>query len=158
MFQLNNLKPAEGARKKRKRVGRGVGSGHGKTSTRGQKGHSSRAGGGSAPWFEGGQMPLYRRIPKRGFKSPNRVSYQVLNLGEFERFEAGTVIDADYLKTKGVVSGRMPRVKILGEGELTGAFTVRVHAVSESARKKIEAAGGSVEILTWNAPKGEDGR
>lgn len=158
MLTLNNLKPAEGARRKRKRVGRGIGSGHGKTSTRGMKGHSSRAGGGSAPWFEGGQMPLYRRIPKRGFKSPNRVSYQVLNLTDFARFEASAVIDADYLKTKGVVSGRLPRVKILGEGEIDAAFKVRVHAVSESARKKIEAAGGTVEILAWDAPKGEDGK
>lgn len=158
MFQLNNLKPAEGARRKRKRVGRGIGSGHGKTATRGMKGHSSRSGGGSAPWFEGGQMPLYRRIPKRGFKSPNRVAYQVVNLADFERFDATALVDADYLKSKGVVSGRMPRVKILGDGELKSPFRVRVHAVSEAARKKIEAAGGTVEILAWDAPKGEDGK
>lgn len=161
MFTLNNLKPAAGARRKRKRVGRGIGSGHGKTSTRGMNGHSSRAGGGSAPWFEGGQMPLYRRIPKRGFKSPNRVAYQVVNLADFERFEASALIDADYLKEKGVVSGRLPRVKVLGEGEIGAPFKVRVHAVSEAARKKIEAAGGTVEILAWNAPaapKGEDGK
>lgn len=161
MFTLNNLKPAEGARRKRKRVGRGIGSGHGKTATRGMKGHSSRAGGGSAPWFEGGQMPLYRRIPKRGFKSPNRVAYQVVNLADFGRFDASAVIDAGYLKEKGVVSGRLPRVKVLGEGEVGAAFKVRVHAVSETARKKIEAAGGSVEILAWDgpdAPKGEDGK
>lgn len=89
MYQLNNLRPAAGARRKRKRVGRGIGSGHGKTSTRGMKGHSSRSGGGSAGWFEGGQMPLYRRIPKRGFHSPNRVAYQVLNVADLARFATG---------------------------------------------------------------------
>ena len=111
MYQLNNLKPAKGARRKPKRVGRGQGSGHGKTATRGMKGHSSRSGGGAAPWFEGGQMPLYRRIPKRGFHSPNRVAYQVLNLTDFERFEQGATVDVEYLRAKGIVSGRAARVK-----------------------------------------------
>lgn len=157
MYQLNNLKPAPGARRKRKRIGRGIGSGHGKTATRGSKGHSSRSGGGSAAWFEGGQMPLYRRVPKRGFTSPNRVPYQIVNLGDFGRFDAASVIDVAYLREKGAVSGRQPRVKILGTGEAGAAFRVRVHAVSEAARKKIEAAGGSVEIVAWDAPKGEDG-
>ena len=160
MYQLNNLKPNPGARRNRKRVGRGIGSGHGKTSTRGMKGHSSRSGGGSPAWFEGGQMPLYRRIPKRGFHSPNRVAYQVVNVRDFERFESGAVVDVEYLKNKGVVSGRTPRVKLLGNGDLAAAFRVRVHAVSETARKKIEAAGGAIEIVAWegaNAPA-EDGK
>jgi large subunit ribosomal protein L15 len=157
MFQLNNLKPARGARRKPKRVGRGIGSGHGKTATRGMKGHSSRSGGGSPAWFEGGQMPLYRRVPKRGFHSPNRVAYQVVNVADFARFDAKAVIDADYLKGAGAVSGREPRVKVLGFGEVSGAFRVRVHAVSEAARKKIEAAGGSVELVAWIPGSPEDG-
>jgi large subunit ribosomal protein L15 len=151
MYQLNNLKPATGARRKRKRVGRGIGSGHGKTSTRGMKGHSSRSGGGAPAWFEGGQMPLYRRIPKRGFHSPNRIPYQVLNLRDLARFDAKATIDPDYLSAHGAVSGREPRVKLLGVGDVSGAYHVRVHAISESARKKIEAAGGNVELLDWTA-------
>jgi large subunit ribosomal protein L15 len=103
-------------------------------------------------------MPLYRRIPKRGFHSRNRVPYQVVNVGDFERFDAGAVIDADYLRDKGAVSGREARVKVLGAGELQGAFRVRVHAVSEAARRKIEAAGGSVEIAAWGVPPGGDGK
>jgi large subunit ribosomal protein L15 len=158
MYQLNNLRPAKGARRKPKRVGRGPGSGHGKTATRGMKGHSSRAGGGAAPWFEGGQMPLYRRIPKRGFHSPNRVAYQVLNLSDFARFEPGAMVDLDYLRAKGIVSGRDARVKVLGFGEVGAAFRVRVHAVSGSARKKIEAKGGQIEILAWDRVVGEDGK
>lgn len=155
MYQLNNLKPAAGARRKRKRVGRGIGSGHGKTSTRGMKGHSSRSGGGSPAWFEGGQMPLYRRIPKRGFHSPNRVPYQVLNVRDLARFDAKTTLDPQTLLRLGAVSGQDPRVKILGVGDVKAAYRVRVHAVSESARKKIEAAGGNVEILDWTAVKPE---
>ena len=158
MYQLNNLRPAPGARRKTKRVGRGIGSGHGKTSTRGMKGHSSRSGGGSPAWFEGGQMPLYRRIPKRGFHSPNRVPYQVVNVSDFARFDAKSAIDVDYLREAGAVSGRDPRVKLLGFGDVKGAFRVRVHAVSETARKKIEAAGGSVELLTWGPEKSGDGK
>jgi large subunit ribosomal protein L15 len=157
MYQLNNLRPAVGARRKKKRVGRGIGSGHGKTSTRGMKGHSSRSGGGSPAWFEGGQMPLYRRIPKRGFHSPNRVPYQVLNVADLERFGTGA-IDPEMLKRLGAVSGADPRVKLLGVGEVKAAFQVRVHAVSEVARKKVEAAGGSVELLAWKATKAEDGK
>jgi len=158
MYQLNNLKPAPGARRNRKRVGRGIGSGHGKTATRGSKGHSSRSGGGTPAWFEGGQMPLYRRIPKRGFHSPNRVAYQVVNLADFERFEAGAVVDVDYLRAKGVVSGREPRVKLLGTGDVAGAFRVHVHAASGTARRKIEAAGGTIEILAWQTPASGDGQ
>jgi len=158
MYQLNNLRPAAGARRKRKRVGRGIGSGHGKTSTRGMKGHSSRSGGGSAGWFEGGQMPLYRRIPKRGFHSPNRVPYQVLNVADLARFATGATVDLETLSQVGAISGRDPRVKILGVGDVSGALRLRVHAISETARKKIEAAGGSVELIAWSSAKAEDGK
>jgi large subunit ribosomal protein L15 len=153
MYQLNNLKPAPGAKKNRKRVGRGPGSGHGKTSTRGQNGQGSRSGGATHPWFEGGQMPLYRRVPKKGFVNPSRVETQVVNVNQFERFDAAATIDVDYLKSKGQISGRDPRVKVLGDGDLSGAYTVRVHAVSKSAREKIEAAGGTVEILSHSSAK-----
>jgi large subunit ribosomal protein L15 len=152
MYQLNNLKPAAGAKRKRKRVGRGQGSGNGTYAGRGLNGQGSRSGGATHPWFEGGQMPLYRRIPKRGFFSRNRVENQVVNLSQFERFDAGTEIGVDYLKSCGMISGRDPRVKILGNGEIVGAFRVRVHAVSDAARQKIEAAGGSVELV----PHGSD--
>jgi large subunit ribosomal protein L15 len=158
MYQLNNLKPAAGARRKRKRVGRGIGSGHGKTSTRGTKGHSSRSGGGSAGWFEGGQMPLYRRVPKRGFHSPNRVPYQVVNVADLARFAAGAIVDPAGLLEAGAVSGRDPRVKVLGMGDVSSALRLKVHAISETARKKIEGAGGSVELLAWAGAKAEDGK
>lgn len=147
MFQLNNLKPARGARRKNKRVGRGPGSGHGKTATRGTKGQRSRSGGGGHGWFEGGQMPLYRRVPKRGFTSPNRIENHVINLDDFERFDASRAIDVAYLREIGIVNGPDPRIKVLGNGEISGAFQVKVHAVSRSAREKIEAKGGSVEIV-----------
>ena len=149
MFQLNNLKPAPGATKKKRRVGRGQGSGRGGTSARGENGQGSRSGGPQGPWFEGGQMPLYRRLPKKGFAPRNRVPYQVLNLVDFERFEGANEVTPAYLAVRGAISGRNPRVKILGDGELKGAFKVSVHAVSASARRKIEASGGSVEILPW---------
>jgi large subunit ribosomal protein L15 len=149
MFQLNNLKPAPGAKKKRRRVGRGPGSGNGTTAGRGYKGAKSRSGGGPPHWFEGGQMPLYRRVPKRGFYPRNRVENQVVNLVDFERFDASRDIDVDYLRELGLVSGPAPRVKVLGTGEVAGAFKVRVHAVSASAREKIEEKGGTVEILPW---------
>jgi large subunit ribosomal protein L15 len=147
MLQLNNLKPASGARRNKKRVGRGPGSGHGTTATRGTKGQRSRSGSGSRGWFEGGQMPIYRRVPKRGFHSRNRVEYQVVNLSDFERLEAGREITVDYLKERGMVNGREPVVKILAGGDVASAFRVRVHAVSAAARRKIEEKGGSVEIV-----------
>ena len=150
MFQLNNLRPARGATKRRKRVGRGPGSGHGKTATRGYKGQKSRSGGAPAKWFEGGQMPLYRRIPKRGFHPRNRVENQVVNLADFHRFDASAEIDVDYLVNAGFVSGLKPRVKVLGTGELNAAYRVRVHAVSAAARRKIEEKGGTVELLPWS--------
>jgi large subunit ribosomal protein L15 len=155
MLELNNLKPAKGARRRRKRVGRGQGSGSGKTSARGMKGHNSRSGTNGRRWFEGGQMPLYRRVPKRGFSPPRRIENQVVNLQDFERFEQGRDVDVAYLQELGLVSGPEPRVKILGDGDLQGAFQVKVHAVSAAARQKIEATGGSVEIVPWGRPKYE---
>lgn len=154
MLELNNLRPAKGARKNRKRLGRGPGSGSGTTASRGQKGAGSRSGSGGRNWFEGGQMPLYRRVPKRGFTPPNRVENQVINLSDFARFDAGRDIDVPYLQELGMVSGPDPKVKVLGGGELQGSFRVKVHAVSASARAQIEKNGGSVEILPYGRPSG----
>jgi large subunit ribosomal protein L15 len=153
MLQLNNLRPAKGARKNRKRLGRGPGSGSGTTASRGQNGAGSRSGFGGMNWFEGGQMPLYRRVPKRGFTPRNRVENQVINLADFERFESGRDIDIAYLRELKLVSGQEPKVKILGKGELKGSFRVKVHAVSASAREQIEKNGGTVEILPYGRPK-----
>ena len=158
MYQLNNLKPAPGARKNRRRVGRGPGSGRGTTASRGYKGQGSRSGGGVPGWFEGGQMPLYRRVPKRGFFSPNRVESQVINLEDFERLDASREVDVAYLRELGMVKGRDPKVKILGRGEVSGAFKVRVHGVSASARAKIEAAGGSVETVPYGKPQPKEAK
>ncbi len=156
MLQLNNLRPARGARRNRKRIGRGPGSGHGKTAGRGAKGAGSRSGWGGRGWFEGGQMPLYRRVPKRGFTPPNRVENQVVNLSDFERLDASQEITVEYLKEIGMVSGLDPKVKILGNGELKGAFRLKVHGVSASARRKIEEQGGTVELVpydrVWQTP------
>jgi large subunit ribosomal protein L15 len=158
MYQLNNLKPDPGARRKNKRVGRGPGSGHGKTAGKGMKGHNSRSGGGMRAWFEGGQMPLYRRIPKRGFAPRNRVENSVVNLDDFERLDSGREVTVDYLAEMGLVNGPDPRVKVLARGDVGGAFRIRVHAVSDAARRKIEAKGGSIEIVPWGEPaSGEKG-
>ncbi|RUM88435.1 MAG: 50S ribosomal protein L15 [Thermodesulfatator sp.] len=148
LITLANLRPFAGSKHREKRVGRGPGSGHGKTSCRGQKGQRARSGGGVPPWFEGGQMPLLRRLPKRGFKNPFRVEYKVVNVREIaQRFAQGAVVDPEALREAGLVKGRRVRVKLLGEGEIDFAVTVRVHAVSKSAREKIERAGGRVEIV-----------
>jgi large subunit ribosomal protein L15 len=142
---LASLKPAKGAVKVRKRLGRGVGSGLGKTSGRGQKGAGSRTGSKVTPGFEGGQMPLARRLPKRGFHNHSRVAYQVVSLDRLERFDAGTVIDEETLRRSRIVKGRGP-VKILSDGEIAKALTIKVAAVSAKAREKIVAAGGTVEV------------
>ena len=141
---LASLKPAKGAVKVRKRLGRGVGSGLGKTSGRGQKGAGSRTGSKVTPGFEGGQMPLARRLPKRGFHNHSKVPYQVVSLDRLERFDAGTVIDEETLRRDRIVKGRGP-VKILSDGEIAKALTIKVAAVSAKAREKIVAAGGTVE-------------
>ncbi len=144
-MKLHELKPAAGSRRKEKRVGRGVASGWGKTAGRGNKGHKARSGGQTHPGFEGGQMPLQRRLPKRGFKNPFRKEWAVVNLRDLAGFEAGSVVDASALLRAGRVRNIRDGVKLLGEGEIQTALTVRVAKVSRSARTKIEAAGGRVE-------------
>src|ERR1019366_4103154 len=143
-MSLNNLRPPKGATHKKKRVGRGPGSGHGKTATRGNKGAQSRSGFRFKRGFEGGQMPLHRRVPKRGFHNPFRVEYEVVNLDTLAmRFEAGTVITPDLLREHGLVPGGTSPVKILGRGEVAKALTVRAHKFSGTAAEKIQAAGGT---------------
>jgi large subunit ribosomal protein L15 len=144
---LSSLHPAPGARSARKRVGRGTGSGLGKTAGRGHKGRKSRSGGNSPPGYEGGQMPLQRRLPKRGFTNPFRKEYEIVNLSSLGRFEAGSVVDAAALSGAGLVSRNAKRIKILGNGELDRALTIKVQAFSESAKAAIEAKGGSVEVV-----------
>ncbi len=144
-MKLHELKPASGSRRKQKRVGRGVASGWGKTAGRGNKGHKARSGGQTHPGFEGGQMPLQRRLPKRGFKNPFRKEWAVVNLRDLAGFEAGSVVDAAALLRAGRVRNLRDGVKLLGEGEIQTALTVRVDKVSRGARAKIEAAGGRVE-------------
>jgi large subunit ribosomal protein L15 len=153
-MRLEDLRPAEGAKKSRKRIGRGPGSGHGKTATKGHKGHNARSGGGKAGGFEGGQMPLYRRLPKRGFLPyGGKTERAIVNLKALVRFEAGAVIDPDRLAEVGLIKkSDRDAVKLLGSGDVEHGLTVRVHAVSESARAKIEAKGGRVELLSAWAP------
>ena len=146
MAELHDLSPSPGSTRPRKRVGRGPGSGHGKTSTRGQKGQKARSGGSILPMFEGGQMPLHRRIPKRGFKNIDRVEYQVVNVRDLERFDASVSLAS--LKDAGLVRSTSKPVKILGVGEVAKALSVSAHAFSGSARAKIEAAGGSVVVIS----------
>lgn len=146
-MRLDDLKPAPGSRKRRKRVGRGEGSGHGKTSCRGSKGQKARSGGQVPPGFEGGQMPLQRRLPKRGFKSPFKKQYALVHVGDLERFEPGSVVDVGALLQCGLVRKLGDGVKVLSDGELFRPITLRVHSVSEKARQKIEAAGGTVEEI-----------
>ena len=138
---LSELEAAPGSRKNRKRVGRGIGSGSGKTSGRGQKGQKSRSGGNPHPWFEGGQMPLYRRLPKRGFTNIFRKEYEVINLGQLIKLKNESPITPVVLKSKGMIH-KINLVKILGNGELTEAVTVHAHKFSKSAKDKIEKSGG----------------
>jgi large subunit ribosomal protein L15 len=145
-MDLSHLHPAPGSTRRHKRVGRGPGSGNGKTAGRGHKGRRSRSGGNSTPGYEGGQMPLVRRLPKRGFRPLDRVEYCVVNLRDLATFTAGSAVGPDELKQRGLVRGRGP-IKCLGEGSLPHALTVRAHAFSAKAREQIEAAGGSVEVL-----------
>ncbi len=145
-MNLSHLRPAPGSMKKRKRVGRGPGSGLGKTAGRGHKGSGARSGGNIPPGYEGGQMPLSRRLPKRGFHNPFRQEYTIINIGSLERFEAGSVVDLDVFRQSGLARGRQCKVKILAKGELTKALTVRAHAFSAQAREKITALGGTAEV------------
>ncbi len=144
-IRIGALQPAAGARRDRKRRGKGAATGVGGTAGRGHKGHRARTGGGIAPWFEGGQMPLQRRLPKRGFRNPGRVEYQIVNVGRLGAFAPGSVVDRDALRKAGLVGGGGRPVKLLGSGELKQALTLRVDAASAGARRAVEAAGGRVE-------------
>ncbi len=146
-MRLNDLAPAPGARKGRKRVGRGVGSGWGKTAGRGSKGQNSRSGGGVRPGYEGGQMPIHRRLPKRGFKNIFKKIYAIVNIQDLTKFESGSVVDETALVRAGLVKGKRDGVKLLGRGEINMPLTVKIHMISRSARGKIESAGGTVEVL-----------
>jgi large subunit ribosomal protein L15 len=149
-MRLEDLKPAPGSTRKRRRIGRGPASGQGKTSGKGHKGLNARSGGGVRPGFEGGQMPLYRRLPKRGFLPyGGKTEFAIVNVGDLgARFAAGSVVDPESLVQSGLIrkSGRRA-VKVLGDGDVAHALTVRVHRISEGARQKLEAAGGRVEAL-----------
>jgi len=150
-MRLDDLKPAVGSNKKRKRVGRGDGSGHGKTSGRGHKGQGARSGGNTKPGFEGGQMPLQRRLPKRGFHNPFRIEMSVVNLGQLETFAVGAEVTPETLIEHGYVSGKNRRVKVLADGALTKALTIKAHGFSAKAKEKIEAAGGKAELIAIHA-------
>jgi large subunit ribosomal protein L15 len=147
-MDLSNLKPAAGAVRNRKRLGRGPGSGLGKTSGRGHKGKGARSGGNTPPGYEGGQMPLQRRLPKRGFNNPFRIEYSVVNLGQLEKlFAANDVVDLEALQAKHLVRPKASMVKILAKGQVSKPLTVKAHKFSAAARAQLEAAGGSVEEL-----------
>ena len=145
-MRLHDLQPAPGSHEKKTRRGRGLGSGLGKTAGRGHKGQKARSGGRIRPGFEGGQMPLQRRLPKRGFKNPFRVEYEVVNLGDLNRFEPDTVVTVDLLKRHRLVRRNLP-VKILGDGAIDRALVVQANAFSQSAKEKIEAAFGRAEVV-----------
>ncbi|MBA4542338.1 MULTISPECIES: 50S ribosomal protein L15 [Thermoactinomyces] len=146
-MKLHELKPAEGARHKKKRLGRGISAGQGKTAGKGHKGQNARSGGGVRPGFEGGQNPIYRRLPKRGFTNPNRVEYAIINLDVLNRFEEGTVVTPELLKEQGVVKDLKDGLKVLGNGELNKKLTVKAQKFSASAIEKINAAGGATEVI-----------
>lgn len=146
-MKLNEIGPAKGATKKPKRIGRGPGSGHGKTSTRGHKGHKARSGFRNKLGFEGGQMPLARRLPKRGFTNIFKTEYEIVNLAVLSKFEANTEITPAFLKEKGVIKGKR-KIKILGNGELSVPLTIKAHKFSKSAREKIMKAKGNVEQIS----------
>jgi large subunit ribosomal protein L15 len=154
-MRLHTLKPRPGSRHRRKRLGQGESSGHGKTSGRGGKGQSARSGSSIRIGFEGGQMPLIRRIPKRGFNNARHaVRYQPVNLDSLNRFEAGAVVDVESLRKAGLAAGPVKRIKILGDGELKNKLTVRAHAFSAAARAKIEGLGGVCEVVAAAVPAG----
>jgi large subunit ribosomal protein L15 len=144
---LNELKPVEGARKARKRLGRGPGSGTGKTAGKGSKGQLARSGGGTRPGFEGGQIPFFQRIPKRGFKNVNRIEYTVINLDDLNVFNDGEVVTPEVLVARGVIKKVLSGVKVLANGNLEKKITVKAHRFSANAAEKIASAGGTVEVL-----------
>jgi large subunit ribosomal protein L15 len=146
-MQLNTIKPAAGAHRDRKRIGRGPGSGHGKTATKGHKGQKARSGGSIKPGFEGGQMPMQRRLPKRGFLPLTRKEFVVINISQLEDFEAGSTVDPAAIVARGLVSNIRDGIKILAKGTISKAITVKAHKFSAAAREQIIAAGGSVEEI-----------
>ena len=146
-MKLHELKPAEGSRRPRRRVGRGIGSGMGKTATRGTKGQWSRTGGGTRPGFEGGQMQLYRRLPKRGFKNIFAKKYAEVNVEQLNCFDNGAVVDPAALIEAGILKNVLEGVRVLGNGELTKSLTVVAQGFTKSAQLKIEAAGGKAEVI-----------
>ncbi|WP_054956050.1 50S ribosomal protein L15 [Paenibacillus dakarensis] len=146
-MKLHELSPAPGSRKERKRVGRGPSSGTGKTSGRGHKGQNSRSGGGVRPGFEGGQNPLYRRLPRRGFVNPTRKEYAIVNIEELNSFAEGTEVTPEVLVESGIVNNTKSGIKILGNGEVTVKLSVKANKFSQSAVEKIEAAGGKTEVI-----------
>jgi large subunit ribosomal protein L15 len=146
-MDLSNLKPTKGAIKKRKRVARGEGGKGGKTAGRGHKGQNSRSGGKVRPGFEGGQMPLARRLPKRGFKNPFRKDYYIINIQDLKRLEKDGVVDAALLIKEKKINGAKDGVKVLGVGDIDKAVTVKAHKFSKTAKEKIEAGGGKVEVI-----------
>ncbi len=146
-MKLYELAPASGAVKEKYRKGRGAGSGNGKTAGKGHKGQNARSGGGVRPGFEGGQLPLYRKLPKRGFKNHFAKTYAIINVDDLEKFEAGSVITVTELIAKGIVKDQFDGLKVLGNGEITKALTVKATVFSASAQQKIEAAGGKAEVV-----------
>jgi large subunit ribosomal protein L15 len=145
-MDLSNLRPAPGAIKKRKRLGRGPGSGLGKTSGKGHKGKGARSGGNTPPGYEGGQMPMARRLPKRGFRNLFRKEYRIVNLGSLDRFAPNTLVDLTALQEAGLIRKKHKKVKILAKGELTKPLTIKVQAYSQQAREKVIALGGAIEV------------
>jgi len=147
-MELNNLRPSIGSTKNRKRIGRGTGSGHGKTATKGHKGQKARSGGSIKAGFEGGQMPLQRRLPKRGFTPLDRVVFSLVNISQLDIYESGEVIDAMSLVSKGLIKSTRNAVKILGNGDISKSLKITANKFSQSAKEKIIAAGGSIEELS----------
>jgi large subunit ribosomal protein L15 len=146
-MDLSNLRPATGATKKSKRIGRGPGSGHGKTAGKGHKGRGARSGGNTPPGYEGGQMPLSRRLPKYGFHNIFREEFNIVNIGSLERFDAGSVVDSDTLIKVGLVKNSKKKIKILADGTLTKSLTIKAQAFSKQAQEKIVSVGGTVEVI-----------
>jgi len=146
-MRIHDLAPLKGSKRKKKRVGRGPGSGHGKTSCRGQKGQKARSGGSAPPGFEGGQMPIQRRLPKRGFTNIFKKTFAVVNVKDLGGFEANAVLDLEALKKAGLVRKGEATVKVLAKGDISHPLTLKVNHVSKSAREKIESAGGKVQLL-----------
>jgi len=146
-MNLHDLTPARGAKKRRKRIGRGPGSGHGKTATKGHKGLLARSGGGKRPGFEGGQMPLARRLPKFGFVNPTRTEYAIVNLKSFEKWVGDGVVTPQAMVDAGLIKRKHRPVKILGNGELKKALVIQAHKFTKSAESKIQAAGGRIEVI-----------